>query len=116
MKVDGLHYLNANLRDFEPTDMHKVATILHPLLKNLNRLSNDEKTRAYRLLDETMRKIRTEQTVTNTQRRASTPQDFFRKMCMLVLLKFFSLDKLYILDHVKTNQKLTINIESSPKI
>lgn len=68
MKVDGLNYLNSNWRDFEPTDIHKVATILHPLLKNLNRVSSDEKTRAYRVLDEIMRKIQPVPTAINRRR------------------------------------------------
>lgn len=51
MKSAGLDYINSNLKDIEPKEQHKVATILHPVLKNLSKLRETEKDNAYRIVD-----------------------------------------------------------------
>lgn len=35
----------------EPKERHKIATVLHPLLKNLPKLNETEKDDAYRIVD-----------------------------------------------------------------
>lgn len=51
MKTAGMDYFNSHLRDFEPKEQHKVATILHPVLKKLTKITVQEKELAYGIVD-----------------------------------------------------------------
>lgn len=85
MKSEGLAYIRANLGDFEPKDHHKIATILHPLLKNLNVVREAEKIQAYRLLDSMMREMAPEEDVIMPRRSSNKSQrfeaDFLNDFC-----------------------------------
>lgn len=74
MKSDGLTYFRSNFIDFQPKKEHKIATILHPLLKNLNTVPNTDKTNAYRMLDIMMREMQPEE-INNNRRPASNNFD-----------------------------------------
>lgn len=60
MKAAGFAYVRTNLRDFQPKDPYKIATILHPALKNLSKMSANEKDNAYRIVDKLVKEMEPE--------------------------------------------------------
>lgn len=52
MKTDGLAYLNAHRKDFEPNVKHKMATLLNPVCKKLPSSSQSERNEVYKLVEE----------------------------------------------------------------
>lgn len=84
MKVEGSLYIRSNLRDFEPTDQHKISTISHPLLKSLGKLAEADRVQAYRIIDGLMKEMQPEEMVPNprTEIHARTfTADFLNEFC-----------------------------------
>lgn len=52
MKQTGISYIEANVYDFSPKIVHKVATVLHPLLKNIALATEEEKKEVYNVIDD----------------------------------------------------------------
>lgn len=82
MKSDDLAYFRSNFTDFQPKKEHKISTILHPLLKDLNAVQNTDKIDAYRMLDMMMREIQPEE-INNNRRPAPNnfSDDFLNDFC-----------------------------------
>lgn len=84
MKTEGLHYITSNLCDFQPKDNHKIATILHPMLKNLTVVREEEKIQAYRLVDSMMRNMTPEEVAVVPERVSNSRRfeaDFLNDFC-----------------------------------
>lgn len=86
MKAEGLSYIQSNFCDFEPKQTHKIATILHPILKNLNAVRDADKEQAYRMLDSMMRSMEPEETAivlqtTSNRSRSQFVDDFLNDFC-----------------------------------
>lgn len=84
MKAAGSLYMRVNLQDFEPTDMHKISTILHPLLKDLAKLSTQERDDAYRIVDKLVKQMQPEDVVPaprSQPQQSSFSQDFLNDFC-----------------------------------
>lgn len=60
MRSAGLRYFQSILRDFTPTDVHRMATVLHPILKKLRIVPSDERIEAYKFIDIKIREIQPE--------------------------------------------------------
>lgn len=56
MKVAGREYLEKNISDFEPKLVHKISTVLNPMLKNIAIASQAEKSEVYSKIDEELKK------------------------------------------------------------
>lgn len=52
MKEVGRSYIESNLYDFSPTVVHKIATVLHPILKNIALASEEERQQVYGVIDD----------------------------------------------------------------
>lgn len=52
MKDIGRRYIEANSHDFMPKTVHKVATVLHPLLKKIALANDVEKNEVYGIIDD----------------------------------------------------------------
>lgn len=52
MKEAGRSYLEDNIYDFTPKTVHKIATVLHPLLRNIALASGDERKEVYGIIDD----------------------------------------------------------------
>lgn len=52
MKEAGRSYIRSNVHDFSPKVAHKIATVLHPLLKNIALASEQEKQEVYGVIDD----------------------------------------------------------------
>lgn len=50
MKAAGDTYFQENLADFKPRESHKIAVVLHPLMKNMRNFSYQEKEDAHALV------------------------------------------------------------------
>lgn len=62
MKAKGREYLENNLADFEPKLIHKIGTVLHPILKNIAIAPFEEREMVYTSIDEELQKIVTSDT------------------------------------------------------
>lgn len=85
MKSAGLMYINSNLRDFEPKDQHKIATVSHPVLKNLPKLSDAEKENAYRIVDRLVKQANPSDAVPipAAKRQRKFNEDFLNDFCKI---------------------------------
>lgn len=52
MKEAGRRYLELNSLDFTPKSVHKISTVLHPLLKNIALATEDERNDVYGMIDD----------------------------------------------------------------
>lgn len=69
MKKIGREYLSLNMSDIEPKMIHKVTTVLNPMLKNIAIATTDERNGIYSYIDNEIRKIPPcEATVSNKKR------------------------------------------------
>lgn len=55
-KEVGRAYIQKNLSDIAPRMLHKISTVLHPLLKNIAMASNDERNRVYNDINDDIKK------------------------------------------------------------
>lgn len=85
MKLAGLMYINSNLTDIEPKERHKIATILHPLLKSLPKLSETEKDNAYRIVDRLVKLANPNDVIPTqaTKRQRKFKQDYLNDFCQI---------------------------------
>lgn len=56
MKIAGREYLSKNILDFQPKLIHKISTVLNPMLKNIAIASHEEKSEVYGKIDEELKK------------------------------------------------------------
>lgn len=52
MKLEGRKYIEKNLNDIDPKMIHKINTVLHPLLKNIAIASYEEKNDVYAAINQ----------------------------------------------------------------
>lgn len=57
MKRVGREYLSCNKLDFEPKMIHKIGSVLHPMLKNIAIASSQEKEEIYSHIDTALQKL-----------------------------------------------------------
>lgn len=57
MKEVGRNYLDGNIHDFMPKTVHKIATVLHPLLKNIALATEVERKDVYAVIDDFVWKL-----------------------------------------------------------
>lgn len=56
MKTTGREYIEKNLSDIEPKMLHKISTVLNPLLKNIAMVTPEERNKIYDDIDDGIRK------------------------------------------------------------
>lgn len=59
MKASGREYIEKNKSDIEPKMVHKISTVLNPLLKNIAMATNEEREHIYGLIDARIQKCDT---------------------------------------------------------
>lgn len=64
MKAIGRDYIEKNKSDFEPQMVHKISTVLHPLLKNIAITTAENRDRIYDVINDNIQKYNTN-TMTN---------------------------------------------------
>lgn len=57
MKTAGRAYILINKSDFEPKMLHKIGTVLHPLLKNIAIASSEERENIYTCIREELKRL-----------------------------------------------------------
>lgn len=62
MKAAGRNYIEKNLSDFEPQMIHKMATVLNPLLKNVALVSSEVRNNVYDEINNNIRKYESHRT------------------------------------------------------
>lgn len=62
MKAVGREYMEKNRFDIAPKMVHKISTVLHPLLKNIAMIENEERNRIYDAINDRIRKYGTDPT------------------------------------------------------
>lgn len=79
MKQTGRRYIEANANDLSPKMVHKVSTVLHPILKNIALASDEERTQVYGMIDDFIWKAEpfheTASDKTNAERQDSENQE-----------------------------------------
>lgn len=73
MKAEGRAYLLNNTSDFEPKLVHKIGTVLHPILKNIAIASSEERDMVYNRIDEELQKLVTSDTEENENIQENAP-------------------------------------------
>lgn len=83
MKSAGLDYINSNLKDIEPKEQHKVATI--PILKTLSKLNAVERENAYRIVDRFVKQNSSNDIipVPTAKRQRKFHEDFLNDFCKI---------------------------------
>lgn len=56
MKAAGREYIEKNISDFEPKMVHKISTVLNPLLKKIAMATFEERKEVYDAIDENIKK------------------------------------------------------------
>lgn len=59
MKAIGREYIGKNLSDIEPQMVHKISTVLHPLLKNIAMAAPEEREKIYDAINDCIKKFET---------------------------------------------------------
>jgi len=57
MKKTGRDYIEANLSDIEPQMVHKISTVLNPLLKNIAMAQVEERNQIYDSINDKITKF-----------------------------------------------------------
>lgn len=73
MKAIGRDYISRNLSDFEPKLIHKITTVLHPMLKNIVIASSEEREQVYTQIDEELRNLPPSASAENTEMQENEP-------------------------------------------
>lgn len=63
MKAAGREYIEKSLSDFEPQMLHKISTVLHPLLKNIAMASHQERIEVYNAINQRIKNAQSNETM-----------------------------------------------------
>lgn len=77
MKAVANEYIEKNTSDFEPQMVHKISTVLNPLLKNIAIVGLDERVRIYDTINDEIQKY--EKNVTETEQQEAISQQNVNK-------------------------------------
>lgn len=75
MKTAGRDYIEKNKADIEPKMLHKISTVLNPLLKNIAMIETDERNRIYDAINDEIRKFGANSTADDVNEQTQTPSN-----------------------------------------
>lgn len=93
MKDEGRKYLRKNMNDFQPTDHHKFAVVLHPLMRKLPNIDPVERQQVYNQIETKLKDFgdSDEATVQQDEIRPAQP---VKKSTNTLLSEFFEEDSM----------------------